>query len=145
VGFNDADAVLPVTLRSFQRYRQVQEYFSFPARFRFLDLAELTPIVKRVDSTELELVVLFARGDAALESLVDASNFALFCTPAINLFPKRAERVQVSDGDYEFHVVADRPRPMDFEVYQVTSVVGHTVGAEIEQRFLPLYDAYSTD
>jgi type VI secretion system protein ImpG len=145
VGFDDSDAVLPVTLRSFQGYRLVQEYFAFPERFRFMDLTDLAPIVKRADSTDLELVVLFGRGDAALESLVDVSNFALFCAPAINLFPKRAERVQVSDGDYEYHVVADRPRPMDFEVYQVTSVVGYTVGAESEQRFLPLYDAYSTD
>jgi type VI secretion system protein ImpG len=145
VGFEDKDAVLPVTLRSFQGYRLVQEYFSFPERFRFLDLTGLAPIVSRVDATELELVVVFGRGDAALESLVDASNFALFCTPAINLFPKRAERIQVSDSDYEYHVVADRPRPQDFEVYQVTTVVGHTVGAESEQKFLPLYAAYSSD
>jgi hypothetical protein len=34
-----------------------------------------------------ELVILCR--DATLESVVDASNFALFCTPAINLFPKR--------------------------------------------------------
>ena len=31
-----------------------------------------------------------------LESVVDASNFALFCTPAVNLFPKRADRIHVS-------------------------------------------------
>src|SRR6185295_11246538 len=38
VGFNDDEALLPVTLRSFQGYRLLQEYFSFPARFRFFDL-----------------------------------------------------------------------------------------------------------
>ena len=145
VGFDDKDAVLPVTVRSFQGYRLVQEYFAFPDRFRFIDIAGLRPIVKRIDATDLELVVLFSRGNAALENLVDASNFALFCAPAINLFPKRAERIQVSEGDFEYHVVADRPRPLDFEVYQVMSVVGYTVGAESEQNFLPLYDAYSSD
>ena len=32
---------------------------------------------------------------------------------------------------------------MDFEVYSVTSVVGHGVGSESEQPFLPFYTAYS--
>ena len=48
------------------------------------------------------------------------SNLALFCTPAINLFPKRADRIHVSDSAHEYHVVADRTRPLDFEIYEVT-------------------------
>jgi type VI secretion system protein ImpG len=145
LGFDDREALLPVTLRSFQGYRLLQEYFSFPQRFRFVELTRLAPVIRRVDSDELELVVLLDRGDATLESVVDASNFALSCTPAINLFPKRADRIQISDSAYEYHVVTDRTRPLDFEIYGVTDVVGHSVGAETEQRFLPLYSAYSTD
>ena len=38
VGFADDEALLPVTLRSFQGYRLLQEYFSFPQRFRFFEL-----------------------------------------------------------------------------------------------------------
>src|SRR5206468_1457929 len=128
VGFADSGALLPVTLRSFQGYRLIQEYFAFPQRFRFFELTGLKPIVQRVDSNELELVILCGRGDAMLESVVDASNFALFCTPAVNLFPKRADRIQVSDNAYEYHVVPDRTRPLDFEIYGVTEVVGHSVG-----------------
>src|ERR1051325_9267249 len=41
VGFDDDQALLPVTLRSFQGYRLLQEYFSCPARFRFFDLTGL--------------------------------------------------------------------------------------------------------
>ena len=145
VGFADSEALLPVTLRSFQGYRLMQEYFSFPQRFRFFELTGLGPIVKRTDSNELELVILLGRGEPTFESVVDASNFALFCTPAINLFPKRTDRIQVSDNAYEYHVVADRTRPLDFEIYEVTDVVGHAIGAESEQQFLPLYSAYSTD
>ena len=37
-------------------------------------------------ANEVELVLLFGRGEPTLESVVDASNLALFCTPAINLF-----------------------------------------------------------
>ena len=145
VGFEDDQALLPVTLRSFQGYRLLQEYFSFPQRFRFVDFAGLSKAIKRVDSDEMELVVLFGRGDATLESVVDASNLALFCSPAINLFSKRADRIHVGESAYEYHVVPDRTRPLDFEVYQVTEVVGHGVGAESERTFLPFYSSYSTD
>jgi type VI secretion system protein ImpG len=145
VGFTDGEALLPVTLRSFQGYRLLQEYFSFPHRFRFFELAGLSRALRRVDADQVELVLLFSRGDATLESVVDASNLSLFCTPAINLFHKRADRIQVSDGTHEYHVVPDRTRPLDFETYQVTSVVGHGIGTNSEQEFLPFYAAYSTD
>jgi type VI secretion system protein ImpG len=145
VGFTDAEALLPVTLRSFQGYRLLQEYFAFPQRFRFFELTGLSRALRRVDADQVELVLLFSRGDATLESVVDASNLALFCTPAINLFHKRADRIQVSDNAHEYHVVPDRTRPLDFEIYQVTNVVGHGIGTDSEQPFLPFYAAYSAD
>ena len=61
-----------------------------------------------------------------------ASNFALYCTPAVNLFQKRVDRIHVGESAYEYHVVPDRTRPLDFEVYEVTSVVGH--GSGVGQR-----------
>ena len=96
-------------------------------------------------SEQVELVILLGRGEPTLESVVDGSNLALFCTPAINLFPKRADRIHVSDSAHEYHVVADRTRPLDFEIYEVTSVVGHGIGTDSEQQFLPFYSAYSSD
>ncbi|HKQ26847.1 MAG TPA: type VI secretion system baseplate subunit TssF [Burkholderiales bacterium] len=138
-GFADDEALLPVSWRSFQGYRLLQEYFSFPERFLFVDVAGLRSKIQRCTSDELELVLLFGRGDPVLEKVVDASNFSLFCTPVINLFPKRADRVPVSDTTHEFHVVPDRTRPMDFEVYTVTGVTGYGVGADSERTFLPFY------
>jgi type VI secretion system protein ImpG len=143
VGLQDDEALLPVTPRSFQGYRLIQEYFSFPQRFRFFEVGGLTPAIRRAATREIEVVILFGRDDARLEGVVDASNFALNCTPAINLFSKRADRIQVTDAAYEYHVLADRTRPIDYEVYQVTDVLGHGVGAESEQRFLPLYATFS--
>ena len=73
---------------------------------------------------EIELVLLFDRGEPGFESVVDKTNFSLFCTPAINLFAKRADRIHLSDNTHEYHVVADRTRPMDFEIYEVTRCRG---------------------
>ena len=145
LGFADNEAMLPVTLRSFQGYRLLQEYFSFPQRFRFVELSGLRRVISRVDASELELVILLGRGDPNLEKLVDAANVALFCTPAINLFPRRADRIHVSDSSYEYHVVPDRTRPADFEVYNISEVIGHGVGAGSEREFRPFYAAYSSD
>ena len=144
VGFADDEALLPVTLRSFAGYRLLQEYFAFPQRYLFFELTGLERAVKRVDGNEMELAILLGRGDPTLESVVEASNFSLFCTPAVNLFSKRLDRIHVTEGTHEYHVVADRTRPQDFEIHQVTDVVGHGVGAEPERPFLPFYTAYST-
>ncbi|HET9358201.1 MAG TPA: type VI secretion system baseplate subunit TssF [Vicinamibacterales bacterium] len=145
VGFTDDEALLPVTLRSFQGYRLLQEYFSFPQRFRFFEVSGLSRALRRVGSNQIELVILLGRGDPTLESVVDESNLALHCTPALNLFAKRADRIHVTDSAHEYHVVPDRTKPLDFEVYSVTSVEGHGVGTDSEQRFLPFYTAYSSD
>jgi type VI secretion system protein ImpG len=143
VGFADDQALVPVSLRSFHGYRLLQEYFSFPERYRFFELAGLAKGLASAATDEVELVILLGRGDATLESVVDASNLALFCTPAINLFPKRLDRVPMADASHEYHVVADRTRPVDFEVYELTRVVGHGTGVEGEQAFAPFYAAFS--
>jgi type VI secretion system protein ImpG len=146
VGFTDDEALLPVSVRTFQGYRLLQEYFSFPQRYRFIELAGLTPSLSRVAGNEVELVILFGRGDPTLENVIDASYLQMFCTPAINLFEKpRVDRIHVSDSTFEFHVVADRTRPLDFEIYQVTDVVGHGAGDDSERRFLPFYSSESSD
>jgi type VI secretion system protein ImpG len=146
VGFSDEQALLPLSVRSFQGYRLLQEYFAFPLRYRFIEISGLSQAIGRVAGSEIEIVVLLGRGEPTLESMVDGSNFQLFCTPAVNLFEKaRMDRIHVSDSSFEFHVVADRTRPLDYEIYQVTDVVGHGAGDDSEQRFLPFYSASSLD
>ena len=145
VGLADNEALLPVTTRSFQGYRLLQEYFAFPQRYRFFEVSGLDRAVKRCGGEELELVLLFSRGDATLDRVVDRSNFALFCTPAVNLFERNTDRIPVTDATHEYHVVVDRTRPQDFEVYQVTGVTGHGAGAESEQQFRPFYSAFSAE
>jgi type VI secretion system protein ImpG len=145
VGFADEEALLPVTHRSFQGYRLLREYFAFPQRFRFFELNGLRRALSRAATDEIEIVLLFGRGETTLESLVDAGNFALYCTPAINLFPKRLDRIHITDEAFEYHVVPDRTRPLDFEVYELTEVIGHGVETDSERQFRPFYAAYGAD
>src|SRR5262249_38755122 len=139
VGFARNQGLIPYTTRSFSGYRLLHEYFAFPERFRFLEIAGLKNALGRHAGDEIELAIPLARSDATLGALVDKSGFALHCTPAVNLFARRADRIHVTDQQAEHHVVVDRTKPMDFEVYGVERVVGYGEGLEVEQEFRPFY------
>jgi type VI secretion system protein ImpG len=140
-GFDEDDALLPSGQRSFQGYRLLQEYFAFAQRFLFVEVGGLGPAVRACGERELDIVILLNRTDARLEQTIDTTHFALNCTPAVNLFQRRADRINLSGDQYEYHVLVDRTRPMDFEVHQVESVTGYGSGADGEQAFHPLYSA----
>lgn len=139
MGFEDREALMPTTTRQFSGYRMLQEYFAFPQRYLFVELTGLAGAVRRCRDKELDVIVLFDRVDPVLDGQVDATDFALFCTPAINLFPKRADRIHLSDRDHEYHVIPDRTRPMDYEVAEVLAVTGFTEGGEQGREFRPFY------
>jgi type VI secretion system protein ImpG len=103
VGFSDEVALLPYGPRSFQGYRLLQEYFAFPDRYLFVELGGIGPALRRTRSDALDLTVVLSRVDPSLENTLDPSQFALFCTPAVNLFPKRADRIHLSDQSAECH------------------------------------------
>lgn len=139
VGYSDEEALLPPPQRSFRGYRLLREYSAFPARYLFAEVGGLRRGFARSKEREIDVYILLGRIENSLENLVDLSNFALFCTPAINLFPKRADRIHLTHQVNEHHVVPDRTKPMDFEVYGVTEVTGYGSNADEEQRFQPLY------
>lgn len=146
VGFEEDEALLPITATGFSGFRLLQEYFAFPQRFQFARIVGLQPLLADMAVTEVEVVLLFSRGDAALEKLVSADNVQLHCVPVVNLFSKRLDRVPVSEGVSQFHLVPDRTRPQDFEVHTVTEVTGHgapgVAEAAAEQSFRPFYSAF---
>jgi type VI secretion system protein ImpG len=141
LGFEDEHALLPYGPRSFSGYRLLHEYFAFPSRFMFAELRGLQAALRTCPDSQVEILVLLEREDSALEGVISASRLQLFCAPAINLFPRKADRIHLSDRDHEYHVVPDRTRPMDLEIHSVESVVGHGTRAESEREFLPLYAA----
>ena len=144
VGFNENEAMLPYGAQSFSGYRLLHEYFAFPDGYLFVDLSGLGEAVSQCAENELELFILLDRINPVLEHKIDASAFALFCSTAINLFPKRADRIHLNTRENEYHVVPDLTRPMDFEIYQVSGMVGHGTGADRKQEFLPFYSSDET-
>ena len=137
-GFSADEALLPPCARSFDGYRLLQEYFAFPAKFLFFEIAGLAPLLADSKAAELELILLFGRSDSGLEGQVAVGNFLLNCVPAINLFERRLDSIQVNPCEPEFHVVADRARPSDYEIYEMLEVTG--IG-RAEHHFHAFYSA----
>jgi len=141
-GFAGADALLPQASQSFQGYRLMQEYFAFPQRFMFVRLKGLRQALADSDATRFEIIFTLDRATEGLDGRVSQANFALFCTPAINLFPKITDRVFLNDQDVEHHVIPDRTRPLDYEVHAVRQVTGYGAEDRSGQTFFPFFAAY---
>lgn len=138
MGFDEDQALLPAELRAFRGYRLLGEYFACPERFLFVDLPDLGDAFSACEN-ECDVILLFSRAAPVLNGALEPSNFRLFASPAINLFQKQLGRVQIDKHSHEFHVVPDRTRPLDFEVYRLLEVDAHGRSNGEGRKVAPLY------
>jgi len=140
-GFSAEEALLPSTHRTFEGYRLLQEYFAFPDRFLFFKVKGFSSAVRACTGNALDLFLLLGRVQPTLENVLDPAQFRLYCTPIINLFRKSLDQLHLNDFETEHHVVPDRNRPMDFEVYSIERVGG--LGTDERAGMLPIQPFYS--
>ncbi|MDR1994164.1 type VI secretion system baseplate subunit TssF [Azonexus sp.] len=145
VGMSLEECLLPVRWNTFHGHNLLHEYFACPSRFYFFGLRGLAPGLRRIHGKEVEIVLLLDRPPGHLAEHVDADQFALFCTPIINLFPKRTDRVEVRPGLTEYHLVPDRGRPLDFEVFSIDALYGQRASTTAETVFRPLFQTLNDD
>lgn len=142
LGFRDEESLLPFSARSFGGYRLLMEYFICPWRYLFVRLNGLREFMHGLSGGELEINILFSRADPGLTGAVKASDLALFCTPVVNLFERRFDRIGVSPELSEFHVVVDRQRPSDYEVFDIPEVEGYDHEQRELHSFRPFYQTH---
>lgn len=121
-GFEPEEAALPWPPRAFAGHRLLTEYFAFAEKFLYLDLdgLEARTLVQR--SGRMEAFFYLSRAAPELERAVGPDNFALGCTPAINLFPVACEPIALDGTQSDWLVVPDARRPAALEVYALTRV-----------------------
>jgi type VI secretion system protein ImpG len=143
-GFEALQNMLPMTGQQFVGFRLLMEYFANVKRYLFVRLAGLKAHLRKlsVKDKEFELVILSGSSDSTLEASVDQSHFMLNATPIINLFERPADRMLISDSQYEHHLVVDRARPSDFEVHSILSVRGFRKSQTEPVTFAPFYAGY---
>ncbi len=144
-GFATDQAILPLDSRAFDGHRLLHEYFAFPERYRFFSVNDLQRALPKITGTKFEIVILLKQANVALESVIDAANFSLYCAPVVNLFSRTSDRIPVTSTRFEYHTVIDRARPLDFEIHSIKKVTGHQSDSDRELLFHPFYAAADTD
>jgi type VI secretion system protein ImpG len=145
VGMALEDSLLPCPWSSFHGHNLIHEYFANPNKFYFVGLQHLSEGFKKIDDTHAELIIILTKHNTNLMNLIDKTQFALYCSPIINLFPKRTDRVEVNSKSVEHHIIADRSRPMDFEIFSIEKIVGQVAQTSQDMEFRPLFQTLRQD
>jgi type VI secretion system protein ImpG len=138
VGFDRDEGLLPYPARSFVGYRLLTEFFAFPLKYLFVDLAGLDGRVLSRMGHQLEVFLYLNKAAADLEQNLSADTFRLGCSPMVNLYRQRAEPIQLTHTDYEYRVVPDARRPLAHEVYAIDRVTASSPEGE-QVEFLPFF------
>lgn len=138
-GYASEDALLPTPHQSMDGYRLLQEYFAMPERFHFVDIQGLSPAIEGAEGTDCDIFILLTDPLPNADAYVAPGAFLLNAVPAVNLFPKRCDRVLISNSAAEHRVVADRTAPLDYEIYDISSVTGIRGSNQSDRVFRPFY------
>ncbi|MBZ5788939.1 type VI secretion system baseplate subunit TssF [Burkholderia contaminans] len=144
-GLATDDCLLPLVGSKFHGHNLLHEYAACPARFWFFTLTGLNAGLRHVTDREAEIVVLLDRFDSSLVDHVDASRFALFCTPVINLFRRKTDPAEIPRTGGEILLQPDRQNGSDFEVFAVEALHGFVSRGAASLEFRPLYRALMND
>ncbi|NLD92597.1 MAG: type VI secretion system baseplate subunit TssF [Fibrobacter sp.] len=121
VGFGADEELMPFPNNAFQGYRLLREFFVLPEKFFFYDIDFNTTIGMLGSSKEIKLRFYL---DVMPEnsSGISREQFAIGCTPVVNLFTKKAEPQKTHPGRHEYRIICEAGKPDRFEVYTVDRV-----------------------
>jgi type VI secretion system protein ImpG len=115
VGFSSQDALIPYPSHSYPGYQIIQEYFTCPQKFLYLDLTGWERWQKRGQGSKFE--IRFELEDLPFSPpRVRRENFVLFVTPAINLFPHDADPILLDHRKTEYLVRPSGTTPAHYLV-----------------------------
>ncbi len=140
-GLEPDEGLLPAPRRSLDGYRLLQEYFTLPQRFHFVELSGLLPAVKRASGSDIDIYILLDEEMPDQGASVRRESFVLNAVPAVNLFERRFDRVLMTTRDVEQYVTPNRTAPLDYEVFSISSVTGISGVGEDDVIFRPFYSS----
>jgi type VI secretion system protein ImpG len=144
VGFGRDEGMLPYPDRSFLGYRLIQEYFAFPWKYLFFDLAGFDKIDRSQFGDSFQILFFlnpFERRERLqiLEQNVNRQTFQLGCTPIVNLFERPAEPIRLTHATSEYRVIPDVHKQPFMEVYSVDRVMSTAPYFEAPHVYEPFY------
>lgn len=140
-GFSANEAILPYPAHSFAGYRLLQEYFTCPAKFYFVDFTGLERMRLLETTDRFEIIVPFSRRPEDTMR-VDNNSVRLFCTPIVNLFEHTADAIRVDHRRTEYRIrpsASGGVAPEHYEIYSIDNVVGLVQGEAQRRDYPPLH------
>ena len=139
-GFARDEAILPYPSHAFMGYRLLQEYFTCPLKFYFINFTGLERLLHLDLDDEFEIIVPFSRRPED-ELRVEKDSLRLFCTPIVNLFTHSADgiRVEHTRTQYRIRPSTSGSPPEHYEIYSVNKVVGLVQGEAVRRDYPPLH------
>ena len=141
VGFEREEMLFPNDNRVFEGFDLLREYFLFSRKFLGCNLTDLQKVLPKLPAKTVDVVFVFDEVNARLAAAVQPSMFALYAAPAVNLFEKTTDRVQLKSSQHEYHVVPDRGHYLDYEPHRLLEVYAHYPGGGEKVPVRPLYSA----
>lgn len=143
-GFAESQSMLPIPRRTFPGYRLLQEYFTFPDKFFFVELEGLNEVWPYGFKDRFELVFLIAPFELSerrqvLELGIGPKTFRINVTPIVNLFSLTAEPILLEQRKFEYPIVPDVRRPQGTEAFSIDEVVSINPQTNDVLRFEPFY------
>jgi len=140
VGFGREEAILPFPPHSFMGYRLIQEYFTCPGKFMFVDILNLAALANLDIEDSFEIVIPFSRrpGD---DFRVSRDSMRLFCTPIVNLFEHATDGIRIDHRRTQYRLrpsTAGAPAE-HYEIYSVNAVQGVVQGEGRRHVYPPLH------
>ena len=142
-GFDDDQALLPYPSGSFPGYRHLQEYFSFPEKFLFVDLKGLDRLTRLKIEDRFQVDIDFDRQlPATLRPRRE--EVRLYCTPIVNLFEQDGDPIRIEHTQTEYRLRPSGKDSQHHEIHTVDRVTAYAAGAA-EEREIPYFYTFKKD
>lgn len=122
VGFAAGEELLPQSARTPRMYQLLREYFAYPDKFNFIDVAGLKSALKSFGEGGFSIFIYFNCRKESLERHVTEDTFRMGCTPIVNLFEQTAEPIRLTHEKSEYQVVPDARYPLGTEIFSIDKV-----------------------
>jgi type VI secretion system protein ImpG len=144
LGYGEEEELFSHPPGSFPGFRLLQEYFTLPQKFLFVDVEGLRGLLATLPSRARFALRFQLRVDAAHSFGISRQNLRLGCTPAVNIFRHSADPVRRTVGKTDFLVRPAGPH-LHYQIYRVTEVEGRSSEGAVRYPLLSELDMEESD
>jgi type VI secretion system protein ImpG len=138
VGFSPEELLLPFPGNSYTGFRLLQEYFAFPAKFMFVDVAGLEGLAGLGAVPSFEMIFELSRLPENMPPIT-AAHVLLHCVPVVNLFAHEGDPIRLDQTRTEYKVRPSGGNSQHYEIFTIDKISGVVKGVGRSREYRPLF------